>query len=68
MELDRTISFGDIDNDGAVTTLDARKALRLASAMETTVTDEMLLLGDLNQNGYFDLEDADIILQRAAGI
>ena len=68
IELDRTISFGDIDNDGAVTTLDARKALRLASAMETTVTDEMLLLGDLNQNGYFDLKDADIILERAAGI
>lgn len=69
IELDRTINaFGDIDNDGSVTTLDARKALRLASAMETGATDEMLLLGDLNQNGYFDLEDANIILQRATGI
>ncbi len=69
IELDRTINaFGDIDGDGNVTTLDARKALRLASAMDTTVTEEMLLLGDLNQNGFFDLEDADIILERAAGI
>ncbi len=69
IELDKTInSFGDIDDDGNVTTIDARKALRLASGMDTTVTDNMLLLGDLNQNGYFDLEDADIILQRATGI
>ena len=69
IELDRTISsFGDIDNSGSVTTVDARKALRLASGMDTDVTEDMLFLGDLNQNGYIDLEDADIILQRAAGI
>lgn len=69
IELDRTInSFGDIDGDNSVTTVDARKALRLASGMDTAVTDEMLLLGDLNRNGYFDLEDADVILQRATGI
>ncbi len=69
IELDRTISaFGDIDGDNSVTTVDARKALRLASGMDTAVTEDMLLLGDLNQNGYFDLYDADIILERAAGI
>lgn len=69
IELDRTIAnFGDIDGDGSVTTLDARKALRLASATEIGTTDEMMLLGDLNQNGFFDLEDANIILQRASGI
>lgn len=69
IELDRTIdAFGDIDGDNNVTTVDARKALRLAAGMDTTVTDDMLLLGDLNQNGYFDLEDADVILQRASGI
>ena len=70
IELDKTLYFGDVDGDGTVTTVDARKALRLAAAMDPadTVTDDMLLLGDLNQNGYFDLADADIILQRAAGI
>ena len=69
IELDRTInSFGDIDGDGTVTTLDAKKALRLASKMSKKVTDDMLLLGDLNQNGKFDIEDANIILQRATGI
>lgn len=68
IELDRTIYFGDIDGDGTVSTVDARKALRLCAAMDTDVTEEMLLMGDLNQNGYFDLEDANIILQRAAGI
>ena len=69
IELDRTInSFGDIDNSGSVTTVDARKALRIASGMDLTVTEDMLFLADLNQNGYIDLEDADIILQRAAGI
>lgn len=69
IELDRTISaFGDIDADGNVTTVDARNALRYAAGMNLSPTDEMLLLGDLNQNGYFDLEDADIILQRATGI
>lgn len=68
IELDRTLIFGDIDNDGTVTTLDARKALRLASAIETGVTEDMLLLGDLNQNGCFDLEDANTILKRVADI
>ena len=69
IELDRTInSFGDIDGDGDVTTLDAKKALRLAAKMNKKVTDDMLLLGDLNQNGRFDVEDANIILQRATGI
>ncbi len=68
IELDRTLVFGDIDGDNQATTLDARKALRLASKMETSVTDEMLLLGDLNHNGIFDLEDANIILKRISGI
>lgn len=68
IELDRTLIFGDIDNDGSVTTLDARKALRIASTMETGVTDDMLLLGDLNHNGHFDLEDANTILKRVADI
>lgn len=69
IELDRTINeFGDIDGDNDVTTLDARKALRLAGGMDTDVTEEMLLLGDLNQNGYFDLYDANLILERAANI
>lgn len=69
IELGKTInSFGDIDGDNAVTTLDARKALRLASGMDIGATDEMMLMGDLNQNGYFDLEDTNIILERASGI
>jgi len=68
IELDRTLSFGDIDNDGAVTTLDARKALRLAAEMDIDVTDDMLLTGDLNRNDRIDLEDAHTILQRATGI
>ena len=69
IELDRLIdNFGDIDGDGSVTTLDARKALRLASTIETNYSDEMLLLGDLNLSGSFDIEDANTILERAAGI
>ncbi len=68
IELGRTLIFGDIDGDNQSTILDARKALRLASKMESGVTDEMLLLGDLNHNGYFDLEDANIILKRVSGI
>lgn len=69
IELDRTIdSFGDLDGDGGVTTADARKALRLAAAMDTDTTEEILLLGDLNQNGIIDLYDANLILERAAGI
>ena len=69
IDLDRTIDmFGDIDGDGAVTTLDARKALRLASNLEAGVTDEMLLAGDFNQNGAFDLSDANLILEVAADI
>lgn len=68
IELGRDLVFGDVDGDKNATTLDARKALRLASKMESGVTDEMLLLGDLNHNGYFDLEDANIILKKVSGI
>ena len=68
IELDRTLIFGDIDGDGKATTVDARKALRFASAIEVGATEDMLLLGDLNRNGIFDLEDAHTILKRASGI
>lgn len=69
IELDRTIdAFGDIDGQAGVTTLDARRALRLVAEMDTDVTDEILLLGDLNQNGYIDIEDAKNILRRATGV
>lgn len=69
IELERTIdAFGDIDGTPGVTTVDARKALRLVAGMDTDVTDEMLLLGDLNRNGYFDIEDAKTILRRATGV
>ncbi len=68
IELDKTLIFGDIDNDGTVTTLDARKVLRLAAAMDTDFTDDMLLIGDLNQNGYFDLDDSETILKRVSDI
>lgn len=68
IELERTLIFGDIDGDNVATVNDARKALRLAAGMEIGVTDEMLLLGDLNRNGYFDLEDANTMLRRVSGI
>ncbi len=69
IELNKTIdSFGDIDGDGIVTTEDARKALKIASAIESANTDEILLLGDLNQSGNLDLQDAKTILKKAANI
>lgn len=69
IELDRTVdNFGDIDGKDGVTTEDARKALRLAASIENEFDEETLLLGDLNQNGFFDIEDARLILSKAAKI
>lgn len=69
IELGRTVdNFGDIDGKDGITTEDARKALRLAASLEKEPDEETLFLGDLNRNGYIDIEDARTILTKVAGI
>lgn len=69
IELDKTVdNFGDIDGEEGITTKDARKALRLAASLEEKPNEETLFLGDLNRNGYIDIDDARAILARAADI
>ena len=59
--------IGDIDKSGAVTTIDARLALKLAAGQKTP-TDEQLALGDIDEDGKFTTNDAKDILSMAAGI
>lgn len=59
--------IGDIDKSGAVTTIDARLALKLAAGQKTP-TDEQIALGDIDEDGKFTTNDAKDILSMAAGI
>ena len=59
--------IGDVDKSGAVTTLDARLALKLAAGQKTP-TDEQFALGDIDEDGKFTTSDAKDILSMAAGI
>lgn len=59
--------FGDVNTSGAVDTLDARLALKLASG-QATATEKQLLLGDIDEDGEFSTEDARSILCIAADV
>lgn len=53
--------LGDLDTSGAVNTLDARIALKLASG-QLSATDADYLLGDIDEDGEFTVEDARSVL------
>lgn len=59
--------IGDIDNSGAITTVDARLALKLAAGQKKP-TDDQLILGDIDEDGDITTTDAKDILAMAAGI
>lgn len=59
--------MGDLDGSGAVNTLDARIALKLASG-QLIPTDEQLLFGDIDEDGEITTVDARCILCIAAGV
>lgn len=70
IDLDKTVEeFGDFDGNGEVDTLDARKALKHASAIEIyEITDETLLLCDFDRDGTISVYDVNLILQKVSGI
>ncbi|MGN0527400.1 MAG: leucine-rich repeat protein [Acutalibacteraceae bacterium] len=70
IDLDKTVeNFGDFDGNGKVDTLDARKALKHASATEIyEITDETLLLCDFDRDGTISVYDVNLILQKVSGI
>ncbi len=59
--------IGDLDGSGAITTVDAREALKLAAAQKKP-TDDQLILGDIDEDGDITTTDAKDILSMAAGI
>lgn len=59
--------IGDLDNSGAITTVDARLALKLAAGQKKPSEDQ-LVLGDIDEDGDITTTDAKDILAMAAGI
>ena len=59
--------LGDVDGSGAVNTIDARLALKIAAG-QVKATDAQMLLGDINEDGSIATTDAADILKIAAGI
>lgn len=59
--------IGDLDGSGAITTKDARLALKLAAGQKKP-TDDQLILGDIDEDGKITTTDAKDILSMAAGI
>ncbi len=59
--------IGDIDNSGAVTTEDARLALKIAAGQKKLAEDKVKY-GDIDEDGKITTTDAKDILAMAAGI
>ncbi len=59
--------IGDLDGSGAVTTLDARYALKVAAGQKK-VNEEKMAIGDIDEDGEITTSDAKDILSMAAGI
>lgn len=61
------INLGDVDASGKVETTDARFILRLSAGLEM-LTDEQLMLADMNGDGIISVEDAVLALKKAIEI
>ncbi len=59
--------FGDVNNDGKINALDARKLLRCSALIEE-ITPEIIVLGDYTQDSVINASDARIALRVAAKI
>lgn len=59
--------IGDLDGSGAITTEDARLALKFAAGQKEANEDQ-LILGDIDEDGEITTTDAKDILSMAAGI
>ncbi len=61
-------NFGDIDGDGAVTTNDARRLLRINARLEPTPDEDIIFICDMNCNGKIDTYDIKAVLKIASGL
>lgn len=59
--------IGDLDDSGAITTEDARYALKVAAGQKEVDEDHMII-GDIDEDGDITTSDAKDILSMAAGI
>ena len=62
------IKLGDMDQNGAVESADARLALRAAVGLESPASDAAVLAGDVDNNGSINAEDARLILRLAVAL
>lgn len=60
--------LGDIDQDGKITTDDARTILRVAAGLTTIRTETEMHLADANQDGIITIEDAVHVLKTCCKI
>lgn len=61
-------NFGDVDNDGEITTSDALRLLHIAASIEPYPSDDKVFICDMNDNGTIDTDDVRITLKIAAGL
>ena len=61
--IDTSISYGDIDGNGKITTQDAQLALRVAAGLEFIEDAEAFKRGDVNSDGSITVYDARQILR-----
>ena len=59
--------IGDLDDSGAITTVDARLALKVAAGQKK-VDDDHFIMADIDEDGEITTNDAKDILAMAAGI
>ncbi len=59
--------IGDLDDSGAITTMDARYALKVAAGQKE-VDDDHFIMGDIDEDGEITTSDVEDILSMATGI
>lgn len=66
--VDATISYGDVDGNGTIDTIDARTALMVASGLKEITDADAFERADINNDGYITLFDARQILRGVTGL
>ncbi len=66
---------GDLNGDGKIDVIDALKALRIASGIDTAAASDLihgdvapLIGGQQHPDGKIDLSDVVVVLRKAAGL
>lgn len=66
--VDTTITYGDIDNNGVIDTIDARAVLMAAAGLKEIKDPDAFERADVNNDGYITLFDARQVLRGVSGL